>query len=141
MLAADWMMTPDVMAGQDHVSSTKVVITVLDQNDNAPVFSHSWYQAAAREGAMNQTILQVGLTCLDLKILPSSHSSATWCIMVNVSMWCLPTTVHKEWCARYYCRNDKESYTFQPQNPFILQPDVHTNIPETNQLSFSINQR
>ena len=27
-----------------------------------------------------------------LKILPSSHSSATWCIMVNVSMWCLPTT-------------------------------------------------
>ena len=24
-----------------------------------------------------------------LKILPSSHSSATWCIMVNVSMWCL----------------------------------------------------
>ena len=39
-----------------------------------------------------------------LKTLPSSHSSATWCIMVNVSMWCLPTTVHKEWCARYYYR-------------------------------------
>ena len=33
----------------------------------------------------------------DLRILPSTHSSATWCIMVNVSMWCLPTTVHKEW--------------------------------------------
>ena len=38
--------------------------------------------------------------------------------MVNVSMWCLPTTAHKEWCARYYYRNDigyyyrndKESY-------------------------------
>ena len=40
--------------------------------------------------------------------------------MVNVSMWCLPTTVHKEWCARYYYRNDKESYTFQQQNPFIF---------------------
>ena len=22
--------------------------------------------------------------------------------MVNVSLWCLPTTVHNEWCARYY---------------------------------------
>ena len=44
---------------------------------------------------------------LQLKILPSS--SATWCIMVNVSMWCLPTTVHEEWCARYYYRNNKES--------------------------------
>ena len=29
---------------------------------------------------------------IPLKILPSSHSSATWCIMVKVSMWCLPTT-------------------------------------------------
>ena len=76
-----------------------------------------------------------------LKILQSSHSSATSCIMVNVSMWCLPTTAHKEWCARYYYRNDKESYTFQRQIPFISQHDVHTNIPETNQLSFSINQR
>ena len=64
-----------------------------------------------------------------LKILPSSHSTANWCIMVNVSMWCLPTTAHKEWCVRYYYRNDKESYTFQRQNPFILQHDVHTNIP------------
>ena len=76
----------------------------------------------------------------DLKILPSSHSTATWCIMVNVSMRCLPTTAHKEWCARYYYRNDKISYTFQRQNPFILQHDVHTNIPYTYQLSFSINQ-
>ena len=51
--------------------------------------------------------------CWDpLKILPSSHSTATWCIMVNVSMWCLPTTAHKDWCARYYYRNNKESYTF-----------------------------
>ena len=45
--------------------------------------------------------------------------------MVNVSMWCLPTTVHKEWCARYYYRNDIESYTFQQQNPFILKHDIH----------------
>ena len=66
---------------------------------------------------------------LYLKILPSSHSTAPWCILVNVSMWCLPTTAHKEWCARYYYRNDKESYTFHRQNPFILQHDVHTNIP------------
>ena len=29
-----------------------------------------------------------------LKGLPSGHSSATWCIMVNVSMWRLPTNVH-----------------------------------------------
>ena len=65
----------------------------------------------------------------NLKILPSSHSSATWCIRVNVSnMWCLPITVHKEWCARYYNRNDKESCTFQRHNPFILQHDVHSNI-------------
>ena len=63
-----------------------------------------------------------------LKILPGSHSAATWCIMVNVSMWCLPTTAHKEWCAKYYYRNDKESYTFQRQNLFILQHGVHTNI-------------
>ena len=64
-----------------------------------------------------------------LKILPNSHSTATWCIVVNVSMWRLPTTAHKEWCARYYYRNDKESYTFQGQNPCILKHDVHTNIP------------
>ena len=31
-----------------------------------------------------------------LKILPSSHSTATLCIMMNVSMWCLPLTAHKE---------------------------------------------
>ena len=45
----------------------------------------------------------------NLKILPNSHSTATWCIMVNVSMWCLPTNVYKEWCARYYYRNDKDN--------------------------------
>ena len=65
---------------------------------------------------------------LCLKILPSSHSSATCYIMVTVSMWYLPTTVHNEWCARYYFRNGIESYTFQRQNPLMLQPDVHTNI-------------
>ena len=30
-----------------------------------------------------------------LKVIPSSHSSATWCIMVNASMWCLPTNIHE----------------------------------------------
>ena len=63
-----------------------------------------------------------------LKILPSSHSPATKCIMVNVSMWCLPTTVYMELCAKYHYRNNKESYTFQRENPFILQHDLHTNI-------------
>ena len=53
-----------------------------------------------------------GLGSKGLKILPSSHSTATWCIMVNVSMWCLPTTAQREWCARYYYMNDKENYTF-----------------------------
>ena len=37
-----------------------------------------------------------------LKVLPSSHSSATWCIMVNASIWCLPTNVHKERCVGFY---------------------------------------
>ena len=46
---------------------------------------------------------------MGLKVLPRSHSSATWCIMANAFMWCLPTTVHKEWCVGYYCSNDKES--------------------------------
>ena len=54
-----------------------------------------------------------------LKILPSSHSTATWCIMVNVSMWCLPTTADMEWCAKYYYRNDKESYTFHGKTPLF----------------------
>ena len=86
-----------------------------------------------------------------LKILPNSHSIATWCIMVNVSMWCLPTTDHKEWSSkftvvtegnpvRYYYRIDKETYTFQRQIPFILQHDVHTNISCTYLSSFSMNQ-
>ena len=74
-----------------------------------------------------------------LKILPSSHSSATWCIMVNASMWCLPTTGHKEWCARYYYRNDKESHALQWGEPFILQHDVDTNIALTYLSSFSMN--
>ena len=52
-----------------------------------------------------------GEAVLHLKVLQSIHSCATWCIMVNASMWCLPTTIHKDWCARYYYRNDKESHT------------------------------
>ena len=77
---------------------------------------------------MQRMIIWVKEFQTELKILPSSHSTATWCIMVYVSMWFLPTTAHTEWCARYYYRNDKESYTFQRQNPFILLHDVHTNI-------------
>ena len=43
-------------------------------------------------------------------------------------MWCLPTTVHKDWCAGHYYRNDKESHTFQWCKPLILQYDIDTNI-------------
>ena len=46
------------------------------------------------EGALCELKIAMG-RCL-LKILSSSHITATWCIMVNVSMWCLPTTAHKE---------------------------------------------
>ena len=81
----------------------------------------------------HSTNMLMSLHVYVLKILPSSQSTATWCIMVNVSMWCLPTTANKEWCARYYYENDKESYTFQRQNPFILQHDVHINISLTYQ--------
>ena len=88
---------------------------------------------AESNGSFNEGLLLSNeehiMMAYGLKILPSSHSTATWCIIVNVSMWCLPTTAHKEWCARYYYRNDKETYTFHRQNPFILQHDVHTNIP------------
>ena len=87
------------------------------------------FMKSALESVANSAKKKIGMWVRALKILPRSHSTATWCIMVNVSMWCLPTTAHKEWCARYYYRNDKESYTFQRQNPFILQHDVHTNIP------------
>ena len=52
-----------------------------------------------------------------LKVLPSFHSSAIWCIMVNDSVWCLPTNVHKEWYVGFYYRNNKESHTFQWQIP------------------------
>ena len=45
-----------------------------------------------------------------LNIIPSSDSSATWCIVV--SLWCLPTTAYKGWRARYYYRNDKENISF-----------------------------
>ena len=55
-------------------------------------------------------------------------------------MWCLPTNVHKEWCATYYYRNDKESHTFQRQKLFNLEHDIDTNISLTYQSSFSINQ-
>ena len=28
-----------------------------------------------------------------LKVIPNNHSSATWCVMVNASMWCLPILI------------------------------------------------
>ena len=55
-------------------------------------------------------------------------------------IWRMPTTVHKEWCARYYYRNDKENHTFQQRKPLILQHDVDTDISLTYLSSFSINQ-
>ena len=50
-------------------------------------------------------------TLSELKVIPSGHSSVTWCYMA--SMWCLPTNVQKEWCVGFHYRNDKESHTFQ----------------------------
>ena len=88
-----------------------------------------FFQADMAGSGKYHTADLAGLGSIGLKILPSSHSTATWCIRVNVSTWCLPTTAHKEWCAKYYYRNNKESYAFQWQKPFILQHDVHTNIP------------
>ena len=75
-----------------------------------------------------------------LKILPSDHSSATWCYMVNASMLCLPSSVQKEWCVGFHYRNDKGSHTFQRQKPLILQYDVDTDVSLTCLSSFSINQ-
>ena len=75
-----------------------------------------------------------------LKVLQSSHSSAIWCIMANVSMWCLPTNIHKEWDVGFYYRNAKESYTFQWQKPLILQHDVDLDISLTYLSSLSKNQ-
>ena len=75
-----------------------------------------------------------------LKVIPSGHSSGTWCYMVNVSMWCLPTSVQKEWCVGSHYRNDKESHTFQWQKPLILQYDVDTDVSLSYASSFLINQ-
>ena len=61
--------------------------------------------------------------------------------MANVSLWCLPTSVQKEWCVGFHYRNDKESHTFQRQKPLILQHDVDTYVLLTYVSSFSINQR
>ena len=61
--------------------------------------------------------------------------------MANVSVWCLPTSVQKEWCVGFYYRNDKESHTFQWQKPPILQHDVDTYVLLTYVSSFSINRR
>ena len=50
-------------------------------------------------------------TILQLKVIPCGHSSATWCYVVNASMWCLTTNVQKEWCVGFHYMNDKESHT------------------------------
>ena len=55
-----------------------------------------------------------------LKVIPSGHSST--------SMWCLPTSVQKEWCVGFHYRNDKESHTFQWRKLLILQHDVDTDV-------------
>ena len=46
-------------------------------------------------------------------LIPSCHSSTSWCIMANASMWCLLTTIHKVWHAEHYYRQDTEIHTFQ----------------------------
>ena len=55
-------------------------------------------------------------------------------------MWCLPINVQKEWCVGFHYRNDKESHTFQLQNPLILQHDGGTDISLKFPSSFLINQ-
>ena len=59
-----------------------------------------------------------------LKVIPSGHSSAICFYMAHASMWCLPSSVQKEWCVGFHYRNDKESHTFQWRKPLILQHDV-----------------
>ena len=89
--------------------------------------------------------MQVTMPCENpnnyfLKILTSGHSSATWCYMMNASMWSLPTSVQKEWCVGFHYRNDKESHTFQWRKPFILQQNVDTDVSLTYLSNFAINQ-
>ena len=49
------------------------------------------------------------------KVIPSGHSSATWCY--NYDEWLyvvfITTNVQKEWCVGFHYGNDKESHTFQ----------------------------
>ena len=74
---------------------------------------------------------------LPLKVIPRSHSSATWCYMANASMWCLPTNVQKEGCVGFHYRNDKESHIFQWQNPLILQHFINISIKFFNKSTHS----
>ena len=75
-----------------------------------------------------------------LKVIPSGHSSATWCYMVNASMWRLLTSARKKWCIGFHFRNNKESHTFQRGKPLILQHDVDTDVSLSYLSGFSINQ-
>ena len=77
---------------------------------------------------------------LNLKVLPGSHSSATWCNIAHVFMLCLPTSIHKEWRDGHHFTNNKESHTFQQQKPFFLQYTIDTNVLCTYLSSFSMNQ-
>ena len=54
-----------------------------------------------------------------LKMLPSSHSSATWCYMENAFMWCLPTNVHKERCVDFTIGMIKKVIHFNGESPSI----------------------
>ena len=80
------------------------------------------------------------LQCAVFKVIPSGHSSTTWCYMANASMWCLSTRVQKRVVCWISLRNDKESHAFQRQKPLILQHDVDTHVLLTYLSSFSINQ-
>ena len=59
--------------------------------------------------------------------------------MANASVWCLPTSVQKEWCVGFHYGTDKESHTFQRLKPLVLQHDVDTDVSLTYLSSFSIN--
>ena len=47
-------------------------------------------------------------------------------VIWRMPLWCLHTSVQKEWCVGFHYRNDKESHTFQRRKPLILQHDVDT---------------
>ena len=85
-------------------------------------------------------MLITGHNLTTLKVIPSCHSSATWCFMGNASMWCLPNSAQKEWCVGFHYRNVKESHTFQRRKPLILRHPVDTDVSLTYLSIVPINQ-